>query len=173
MAEVLLRHRLAAAGVAARVHSAGLFMPGLPAHADSARAMASRGHDLSAHRSRRMTVDMVRAADLVVGLAREHVREAVLLAPDAWERSFTLKELVRRAGQVGARRPGQAFGGWLADVHDGRRRGDLLGASADDDVADPYGLGLEGSARVAGELDALVDRLAGLGWPGERRGDAA
>jgi protein-tyrosine phosphatase len=172
MAEVLLRHRLGAAGIEARVHSAGLFLPGLPAHTDSARAMASLGHDLSAHRSRRMTADMVREADLVLGLAREHVREAVLLAPDAWDRCFTLKELVRRAEAAGGRSPGQPFEEWLACLHAGRRRQDVLGASADDDVADPYGLGLGGSERTARELDALVSRLVELGWADERRGAA-
>ncbi|MGH9157808.1 MAG: hypothetical protein ACRD1K_18670 [Acidimicrobiales bacterium] len=173
MAEALLRHRLAAAGVEARVQSAGLFLPGLPAYADSAAAMVGLGHDIAAHRSRRLSAAMIRAADLAVGLAREHVREAVLLAPDAWPRCYTLKELVRRAETAGARTPAQTFEAWTAGIHAGRRREDLLGASAADDVADPYGLGLGTSERTATELDGLVSRLVELGWGWASRGDAA
>ncbi len=173
MAEVLLRHRLTALGVDARVHSAGLFVPGLPAHDDTARAMAAMGHDLAAHRSRRMTADMVGESDLVLGLARAHVREAVLLAPGAWPRCYTVKEAVRRAGIVGPRAPGQAFPAWVAALHAGRRREDLVGASAADDVDDPYGRGLGTSERTAAELDALVGELVELGWARTSRGDAA
>lgn len=173
MAEALLRHRLGEAGVQVRAHSAGLFMPGLPAHAHSAEAMAALGYDLVAHRSRRLTADMVRQADLVLGLAREHVREAVVLAPDAWPRCYTLKELVRRAAEAGPRGPGQTFDEWVMGLHGGRRREDLLGASADDDVADPYGRGLGTAERTAAELDGLVRRLVELGWAHSSRGDAA
>lgn len=173
MAEALLRRRLEGAGVEATVHSAGLFIPGLPADRHIARAMAERGYDLADHRSQRLTAGLIGGADVVIGLAREHVREAVLLCPEAWPRCTTLKELVRRAGAVGPRRGDQGFGEWLGQVLAGRRREDLLGSSADDDVADPYGLGLASSQDTAVELDDLVSRLVALGWAHESRGDAA
>lgn len=163
MAEALLRQKLADAGVDARVHSAGLFEDdGRPASDDGVAVMADRGLDTSQHRSRRMTREMLEQADLVIGMAREHVREAVLAAPDVWTRTYTLKELVRRATDVGPRAAGQAMDEWLPKVHAGRTRNDLLGSSEVDDVADPIGQARAVYERTADELDRLTTRLTSL-----------
>ncbi|MDQ2825788.1 MAG: hypothetical protein M3Y04_02285, partial [Actinomycetota bacterium] len=100
MAEYMLRKRFTDAGIDARVASAGLLQAGNPAQAHGIDVAQSLGLDMSAHRSRSMTRDVLAAADLVVGMAREHVREAVVLDPGLWPRTFTLKELVRR-GEAG------------------------------------------------------------------------
>lgn len=164
MAEAFLRHRLGALGVEARVSSAGLLFDDVAAPAEGVAAMAAAGFDTSAHRSRRVAADMILGADLVLGMAREHLRHAVVLAPPAWPRTFTLKELVRRAEQTGPRAPGQPFDEWLAKVHAGRSTDMLAGASRHDDVADPIGQGPEVYGRVADEIDALTARLVELGW---------
>ena len=52
-------------------------------------------------------------------MAREHVRHAAVLLPDGWPRAFTLRELLRRGRQAGARAPGEPFGDWLTRA--GRR----------------------------------------------------
>lgn len=111
-----------------------------------------------------MTETMLDEADLVVCMAREHLKEAVVLHPPVWPRSFTLKELVRRAEQAGARAPGQPFDEWLEKLHAGRSRMELLGMSTVDDIADPIGLPTEMYERTATEIAALVDRLVDLGW---------
>jgi protein-tyrosine phosphatase len=163
MVEGLLRHKLAAAGVEARVGSAGVLDDeGRPPSEDGVAVMAARGIDTSGHRSRRMTAEMLAQADLIVGMARDHVREAVLSSPDAWGRTFTLKELVRRGTDVGPRAPGQPLDEWLAKVHAGRTRGDLLGLSEVDDVADPIGQPLAVYEQTAAELDHLTGRLTAL-----------
>ncbi len=164
MAEAFLRHRLEDIGVAARVHSAGLLDSGRPAPEEGVAALTAMGLDTSAHRSRRMTAEMAREADLVLCLAREHVREAVLLAPEAWPRTFTLKELIRRGEQAGARSGDQPFDEWLAKLHAGRTRSALLGSSPEDDVADPIGGSSSVYKRTATEIQGLVDRLVRLGW---------
>lgn len=163
MAEALLRDELAAAGVDAHVHSAGLFDDdGRPASEEGVAVMAARGLDTSAHLSRRMTAEMLAQADLVIGMAREHVREAVLTSPDIWTRTYTLKELVRRGTDVGPRAAGQPLDEWLAKVHAGRTRSDLLGSSEADDVADPIGQPRAVYERTADELVALTTRLTSL-----------
>ena len=164
MAEALLRARLEAAGVDARVHSAGLMAGGAPATDHGVAVMAARHLDTSGHRSRRQSADMVAEADLVLGLAREHTREAVLAVPEAWPRAFTLKELVRRAEALRSRRPGEPLGAWLDALHAGRTYDDLLGDAPADDVADPVGLGRRAYERTVEELDDLVGRLARLAW---------
>ena len=103
MAEVLLRRHLEQAGVEATVSSAGLYEGGVPATDHGVATMADRGLDLSAHRSRQVDADMLRRADLVIAMARQHVREAAVLVPDALAKTFTLKELARGAARGRAR----------------------------------------------------------------------
>lgn len=165
MAEVLLRRALEERGVDAHVASAGSLDGGVAASGGSVRAMAARRLDLSAHRSRRMTADDVAAADLVVCMARRHAREAVVLHPPAWPRTFTLKDLVRRGGAVGARQPGQPLDAWLAAVGAGRTRADLLSDDGRDDVADPVGGPDRAYEATAVLLDDLVGRLVDLAFP--------
>lgn len=162
MAAALLGARLAEAGVAATVHSAGTLFDGRPATDHGVACMAERGLDTSGHRSRKVTAALVRRPDLILGMARQHVREVVALAPDAWPRTFTLKELVRRGEQQGPRRPGQALGDWLGEVAGGRRASDLMGDSRDDDVADPIGGPKQAYDHTAQELEGLTERLAKL-----------
>ena len=164
MAEALLRRRLLELGEVPRVHSAGLRADGLEASHGAVEVLGRRGLDVRGHRSRRMTETMLDEADLVVCMAREHLKEAVVLHPPVWPRTFTLKELVRRAEQAGARAPGQPFDEWLEKLHAGRTRTELLGTSTVDDVADPIGLPTEMYERTATEIAALVDRLVDLGW---------
>lgn len=159
MAEVLLRRALPDADVS----SAGTFYDGgVAASPGSARAMAARGLALDSHVSRRLGREMLHDADLVIGMGREHVREAVVTEPSMFPKTFTLKELVRRGESVGPRRPGQPLEEWLVAVHDRRQTRDLLGDDPRDDVADPMGRPDEDYEATAAELEDLTDRLAAL-----------
>ena len=131
--------------------------------------MAVRGCDVTGHRSRRVAPEDLAGADLVLGMAREHVRHAAVLLPDAWPRTFTLRELVTRGRQAGARTPGEQVGDWLARVASGRSRRDLLGSGLADDVADPVGGPPPGYEFTADLLDMLTGNLADLCWPAEWR----
>lgn len=165
MTEYLLRARLAQMGVAATLHSAGLLPGGYAPPPDGVAVMASRGIDSSGHVSRTFEAEMIEGADLILGMAREHVRAVVLDDSDAWPRTFTLKELVRRGEEVGARAPGEGLDEWLAKVGGNRLAAGLTGSSPDDDVADPIGRSRDAWETVAAELSTLVDRLVDLIWP--------
>jgi protein-tyrosine phosphatase len=164
MAQALLARRLAALGHPATVCSAGTLAEGQPPHPEVVAAMADHGLDVSAHRSRRVTPADLDRADLTLTMARENLRHAVVMAPGAWPRAFTLRELVRRGRAIGPRRPGEALEDWLTRVHDGRRRAALLGDCGGDDVADPIGRPPHCYAETARILSGLVDELAGLCW---------
>jgi protein-tyrosine phosphatase len=170
MAEAMLRHRLAerhAQGPIDQVtvSSAGLLTDGSPAAEPAIEVMADFAVDLSGHRSRRLAAELIEASDLVIGLAREHVREVVVLVPEAFPRTFTCKELVRRASEIGARGDHEPFDEWLARLQQGRTPRMQLGSSPDDDVEDPIGRRPAVYERVADELADLVDRLVELAWP--------
>lgn len=162
MAAALLSRQLDDAGVTAVVSSAGLLFDGKPATDYGLAVMADRGIDTSAHRSRKLRPELVAGADIVIGMAREHIREAVVLAPDTWGRAFTLKEIVRLGEERGGRAEAEPLEQWLARLHEGRRRSDLLGESEGDDVADPIGGPRRSYQRTAEELDDLTARLARL-----------
>lgn len=164
MAVALLRHQLDVRGVEADVASAGERSGGAPASPGAVQAMAGRGLDLSGHRSTKLTDDAVDSADLVLAMARRHLRAVVLLRSDALERTFTLKEIVRRAGRTQVRQPGEPLDGWLRRLNVGRSRRSLLGDDPLDDVADPIGGPQSGYERAAVEIDHLVERLVGLGF---------
>ena len=164
MAAALLTCRLAGLGLDATVRSAGMLGEGAPPPPEVITAMAGFGLDVSAHRSRTVTTEDLERADLTLAMARENLRHAVVTAPVIWPRAFTLRELVRRGGGIGARSPGESLAGWLARAHDGRERAALLGDGAQDDVADPIGGPQRGYTETASVLSELVDRLAGLCW---------
>ena len=137
---------------------------GQPATDPAVDTMAARGLDITGHRSRRISPELLGGPDLILGMAREHVREVVVLRPDLYPRTFTLKELVRRGGEVGPRGPGQSIEAWLQAVHHGRSPTQLMGASPNDDVADPIGRGTPVYEATALELVDLVDQLVDLLW---------
>jgi protein-tyrosine phosphatase len=167
IAAALLTMQLQDAGVDVVVESAGL-REAAPLMDDAAvLALEDHGVDLRSHRSRRLSREMVSPATLILGLEREHVREAVLLDPSVWPRTFTLKEIVRRGEATGARQHGESIEDWVARAHAGRARHDLLGADPIDDVADPFGGPLGGYEDAADEIDNLVARLVRLVWPKE------
>jgi protein-tyrosine phosphatase len=166
MVEGLLRHRLEAAAVSGvTVSSAGSLPAGHPATAEAVQVMAARGIDITDHESRLVTADLLEAADLVLAMTRGHVRDACVEVPAVFDRTFTLKELVRRGRAVGPRGADESFDDWLAELSRERRPEQFLGDSPDDDVADPVGLPYRVYKRTAKELDALVDDLARLVWP--------
>jgi protein-tyrosine phosphatase len=161
IAEALLARHLATAGVLAAVRSAGILEPGQAAWPEAAAVMAERDVDLSAHASRRMERVEVAGADVVLGMTREHVREAVALDPRSFKRTFTLKELVRRAEEL----PRQgAFGDWLEALAAHRQVTELLGSSPIDDIADPIGMPMRAFRATAAEIDELAARLVDLAF---------
>lgn len=167
MAEVLLRKHLEAAGADVIVASAGLLPGGRPATDHGQASMARRGLDLTDHVSRRLELGLVAQADLIIGMAREHVREVAVIDREALSRAFTLKELVRDATAVGPRSEGEALADWLQRVAVGRRPSTLLGVGHDDayDVADPVGRDRADYEATAEELDHLLARLVDMAWP--------
>lgn len=167
MAEVLLRRRIGDAGADVRVSSAGLHPGGRPATGHGQATMADRGLDLSSHRSRELDRSLIDEADLVIAMAREHVREVAVFDADALARTFTLKELVRAATAVGPRHGDEPLAQWLARVGAGRRRQALVGVGHDEayDIEDPVGGSRSDYEATADELDHLLALLVDMVWP--------
>lgn len=165
MAEALLGTRITERELPAAVISAGVLEGGRERPPQVTAVLAKRGIAFPDQLSRQLLQGDLQGADLVLGMERAHVRDTVLLEPESWPRTFTLKELVRRGEELGPRQPVQLPGAWLARAHEGRERPDLLGDSLFDDVADPYGGPNSAYEAAVSEIEDLVDRLVYLLWP--------
>lgn len=165
MAEVLLREALRRRRVVAAVGSAGLGAQGHAAAAEARRVVAERGLTLEGHRSRTLTAELLRAADLVLTMERRHVQSAVVLEPACWPVCFPVLDVVRRAERLGARAAHVDLADWSAALHAGRRLSDMVGGDGADDVVDPMGGPARGYRAVADRLETLVDRFVDLAFP--------
>ena len=92
MAEGLFRHAVKSRGEF-RILSAGLgAIDGQPPTNHSVQAMREIGIDISAQRSRALTAELVRSADLILGMTHSHTDTVALLYPSAAEKTFLLRE---------------------------------------------------------------------------------
>jgi RpiB/LacA/LacB family sugar-phosphate isomerase len=92
MAEGLFRHAVKGRGEF-RVLSAGLgAVDGQVPTSHSVQAMREIGIDISHQRSRALTAELVRSADLILGMTHSHTDTVALLYPQAAEKTFLLRE---------------------------------------------------------------------------------
>jgi protein-tyrosine phosphatase len=105
-AALLLRQQLGdQAGAEVTVHSAGTV--GADVGPPSALVKEGRafGIDLGGHVPHMVDLGMIQAADLVVGMTREHVRETVVAVPTSFPRTFTLREIAEGSSRRGPAAP--------------------------------------------------------------------
>jgi len=102
MAEALLRARMPEAWRdRIEVSSAGtIALDGQPASGTAIDVMADIGIDLSGHRARRLTEELVREADLIVAMAEEHAQAIRRMVPEADKRILLLGELDHNGGNL-------------------------------------------------------------------------
>jgi len=166
MAEAFFRAAVNERGLDFTTSSAGTLEGDRPIAPMALSAVRRVDPGMATHRSRPLRADDIADADLVLGMARAHVREVVVLVPEAWDRTFTLKELARRGSLAGPRRLDQTLIDWLVMVGAGRSRSDLLGDSDIDDISDPVGDPASLGRSVAREIKAMVGTLVELVLPG-------
>ena len=151
-----------ALGAAVRVRSAGtsaLVGEGFSAPMDA--LVAQHGGDPAGFVARQVSPALLREADLVLGLSREHRALTVDLAPATVRRTFTLREYARLLVELG---PDALPGGSVAErlrasvpLAGARRR---RVAEADDDVADPYRRGDRAYASACDQIAGAVRDIA-------------
>jgi len=163
VAEALLRQLMAAQGSDVVVRSAGTLPGGRRTDPVVIKVLRRRGLRLRGHRSTTLLPPLIAEADLVLGMASEHVGAVVAMSPEKWPCTFTLKELVRRSDSAGGRRRDETVDEWLARLHSGRVRGDLQPyLSQDDDIFDPVGRSLAEHEEMINQVETLTARLAEL-----------
>ncbi|MBN9612939.1 MAG: low molecular weight phosphatase family protein [Actinobacteria bacterium] len=189
LVEGLLRTGLA--GLPVTVRSAGTSAAAnRPMSAEAQRIAVELGvPDAAEHRSRRLTIDDIRSADLVLALTRSHRRSIRELLPSASRRVFTLREFGRLAAVFGVS-PSDASpstekalgASWAAQelplpihstieqklpsaielVTQSRGHLDLPADPRDDDVIDPFQRGRAAYARSTEQLLPAVEAIVGF-----------
>lgn len=164
VAEHLLRRHLAKAGHDVVVRSAGVIGGRLDVHPLTVAAAQMGGIDLTAHRSRLLTRELLATdgADLVIAMTREHVIQIVGLDNTTWPRTFTLKDLVRRATAARAAGEPGDWKSWLETLGADRHASELTDSDPADDVRDAYGLPSAVHLAMTAELNALTQQLAAV-----------
>lgn len=136
MAEVILRQRLAAAGLDGRVvvESAGTgsWHIGEPADPRAVATLHERGYDGSAHRARQFDPASFETCDLVLAMDQDNLRDLRRLAPSA-----------EASGRIR-----------LFRSYDPQAQ-----TSGDLDVPDPYYGGADGFAHVLNQVERAADGL--------------
>jgi protein-tyrosine-phosphatase len=124
--------------------------------------MAESGYDLSHHRSRAVSGEIVDQADLIVVMSHEHAIELAVVVPDAWSKFFQIRDFLRRVESTGSYRRGRPSAIWLEEVGSGRTRAGFLASNREDDIPDPVGQPLQQFERTKWLLDELFTKLAGF-----------
>jgi protein-tyrosine-phosphatase len=113
MAEVLMKQEVARRGETRqwKIQSAGTWAePGLPATQFSQAVMARRQLDLAKHRSQPVDGDLLRAADVILVMTRNHQEALQAEFPDIAPRTYLLSQLVDRKFDIE-----DPYGGTLDD----------------------------------------------------------
>ena len=115
------------------------------------------------HAATQLTVDMVRAADLIIGFEASHRAAVIDLQPRAQVKTYTARQIERLANAVSAlnwppaapERTGDA----LRDLNAARSWAPF---AEDPDVTDPHGAGVEAHRACAGDIDDIAHAVARL-----------
>ncbi len=159
MAEAFLRVKLNDAGLDFDISSAGILNQDRKPPQKAIEVMRTFGLDISDHSSRLLETIDIEEFDLIFGMAKEHVRDIAVLAKNKLKHTFTIKEFVQRASNVGPKRITESMDDWLSLVVQGRRSEELLGADLEMDVVDPFDKGGDAFRDVAAELDKITSQV--------------
>lgn len=159
LAEQLMRRALQGLGVNALVASAGLLPGGFATPSVGVRVAATDGLDLTRHLSVQVSARLVEVSDLILTMTREHAREIVALAPDAWPRVYPLKQFTALLSLVELPRRAD-FRDAAEMVGAARRVNSILGNPGQDAVEDPMGRPAQVWEAVMADLRTHVDQVA-------------
>ena len=148
--------------------SAGLLPGGYAVPENGLAVAAERGLRLVDHVSTRVEPRSLARWDVVLTMSRGHARELVAIEPDLWPRVFTLRQFRRWLQAAGPPRH-VTIGPWIRDVGADRSRSELVGANADDDVADPINEGIPAWREMADLLEEEITTVLDLISPRRRR----
>jgi protein-tyrosine-phosphatase len=141
---------------AAVVRSLGFGPDGMPSIPDAVAAMARRGIDTSAHRSRQVTEDIVKIADLILTSECDHVIKLAAISPSAYPRSMTMPEFLELAAR---REPPAGIGlrKWVTELTADRTARDYINGDVGE-ILDPTGTAPRAFEKSVVEMEGMCER---------------
>ncbi|MGW9113393.1 arsenate reductase/protein-tyrosine-phosphatase family protein [Microbacterium sp. NPDC055683] len=172
LAEVLLRTRLS--DIRLQVESVGVrAMTGRPMTAETVRLAEGLGvadEIVAGHRARQISEPVVKDADLVLAMSREHRSSIVEAVPSALRSTFTLREFARLAREASDAELLEAMGETRGSRQRVKRAAAFIAGLRgevgpprnpfDDDIPDPYGRGWDAYEKSASVLVPAVEEAA-------------
>lgn len=161
-----MAERLFQARIGAGVESSSAGVSGLEGWAmdpPSAQVLRELGGDPVGHLARRLSLQMIEAADLILTAETFHRSAVVQLEPLGFRRTFTLREFGRLGASFGALTEGptdQSLRARVIAVAEQRGSVDPVEPSADD-IADPYGEPLNVTRMVGSQISQAVNAVIG------------
>ncbi len=149
-AEYLARHRFGSDVF--HVRSAGFMAADKSCPDELQRVLAGRGVSVADHRSYKLDVDTLTAADLILTMESRHVLDATVLDRRSLRKIIPLKEAAREI------RKGETIDAFLERINATRDPHKYLSA-VELDVADPYKKRLKAYEKAVEEIDGLVSTL--------------
>jgi protein-tyrosine-phosphatase len=140
------------------VRSAGTrAIDGIPANKVTRAVARELGLDLERHVSHEIG-GWICSSDFVVCMTRSHVRAVGGLFPELFPRTFTLREVVRRASSVGPQGT-RDLGEWINLLHGGRTASSMWEPRPEEDVIDPINLSAAEHRSVLVDIQGLLAAL--------------
>lgn len=115
MAEALIREAAGTRGLRLEVRSAGIAAADSPASPRAIEALAEKRIDLTGHRARAVTREMIDWADVILVMTTRHREAIISLDPVAAEKTHLIREFAGTAGDVH-----DPYGGELVDYQETR-----------------------------------------------------
>jgi protein-tyrosine-phosphatase len=166
MAEAFARRIFASGGLVVSVAWWGLLAGGRPPLDEVIDLMRERDLDVSDHRSQTISAELLGSASLVIGMERRHIEEIIAIAPEAFVRSFTLPELVRRVeGLPPSEGEPRSIAESVARISTTRTNRDLLRITVAEEILDPIGRSGRTFDQVADQIEELLNRFVSAQWP--------
>ena len=155
MAEGFLRYEAERRNLDIETRSTGTHAwNGRAATIEGRKVMNEHGVSIDDHRTIELNADLVRWADLLIGMSREHVRDTVRTFPEAMDKTYTMKGLLEILGSLP---PYTQTVAWLDAAASMRQRAESID---DADIDDPIGEREAAYRRVAAEVRELIERFA-------------
>ncbi|NNE97061.1 MAG: hypothetical protein HKN24_13630 [Acidimicrobiales bacterium] len=149
-AEYLTRHRFGSEVF--HVRSAGFLAADRRCPDELQKVLAGRGISVADHRSYKLDLDSLVAADLILTMESRHVLDTTVLDRRALKKTLPLKEAAKEI------RSGETIEEFLERIN-ARRDPQKYLSVTDLDVADPYKKRLKVYERAVEEIDGLVSTV--------------
>lgn len=183
MAEDIFKRKLEENGLRekVRVDSAGVCtIDGQKASENAVKVIEEHGGDISAHKSKQLTLEMIEKADYIFTMTFSHKKNIIQMAPEAYNKIFVIKEFIDSNVEKESKELAKLYkkAALLYDKLHGYRENEIKSEEEREellelekkikdkeikfinyDISDPFGGSREDYERIYRELDSSLENI--------------